>query len=252
MRKRRNEHLCDSRRGSKNRFHSALSELGEDSFDFEILERCPKELLLERERFYIVLLGSADLDGFNSRENPCATYDRTMSAISRARISASKKGWRPTAEQTARQAAAQIGLRRSEESKLKMSAAMRGIKKTEEHRRKLGAYRIGRKSSPETRAKQSAALKGRIFSAESIDKQRATRAARKALLGREYGNRLKPILVLDRNDKIAHVFESLMDAVVGLNNSNGNLRYYLKTSRPMKNGFRLYYATIERPENSGK
>lgn len=124
--KRRKEHLLDSRRGSRIRIHHYLRHFGELAFDFEILERCSQESLLERERFYIVLLNASSIDGFNSRDNPCATYNFKASPATCARISASKKGRRPTPPQIENQIAGQVGLKRTQETRMKMSMSANG------------------------------------------------------------------------------------------------------------------------------
>lgn len=244
--KRYKEHLYKSRRGSMTRFAVALRIFGETEFDFEVLERCPKESLLARERFYIVLLDAAELDGFNSRENPCATYDAKMSAITRARISASKKGLPRLPEHRRAQSIGQTGLKRSEEFKSRIRDALRGRPKSDSHRRNIAIAKIGIKRSEEAKAKTSASLKGRVFSKETLLKQAETRRLRVAALGPEYADNRKPIIAIDSDGNVLHVFESLLEACGGLNMSNGNVRYYLKTGRPTRVGLLLYYATIVR------
>ena len=47
-------------------FHKACEKYGKQGFNFEILELCPKELLNEREKYYINLFKSNDLNiGYN-------------------------------------------------------------------------------------------------------------------------------------------------------------------------------------------
>lgn len=49
------------------RFHDALEELGLENFTWELLEKCPKEKLNEREKFYIEFYQSNDW-GWNSNK----------------------------------------------------------------------------------------------------------------------------------------------------------------------------------------
>lgn len=244
--KRRYEHLYKSRRGSMNRFHIALRELGADSFDLEVLERCSRENLLSRERFYITLLGAADLNGLNCRENPTATYDFKASPITRARISAAKKGLPRLPEHRAAQSAGQMGLKKSQQAKDRISAGLKGKPKSEEHRRNLSVSKMGTRRSEEAKAKTSASLKGHIFSPESVAKQQSTRRAKSAAIGSEYCDLRKPIIATDSGGKLLHLFASLLDAVDGLETPNSSLRYYLRTGKLTPKGMLLYYATIHR------
>jgi len=53
---RRRSHINDAYcrgKDSNSPFHKAIIKYGEDNFDFEIIEECPKELLNERERYWI-------------------------------------------------------------------------------------------------------------------------------------------------------------------------------------------------------
>lgn len=242
--KRRKEHLQKSRRGGMGRFQRALREFGEMEFDFEILERCPKEVLLERERFYIALMGAAEIDGLNSRENPCATYTYKASDITRKRISESKKGAIRKPEHRLAQSIGQIGLKKDDDCKNKISAALLGKAKSEESKRKLAEYRTGKKDTEETRAKKRAALIGRVFGPDSIAKQQETRRAKTVSLGPTYGDLRKPIVVTDRAGCVLHVFESLLETVAGLATPNSSLRYYLRTEKLTPSGMFLHYATI--------
>lgn len=229
-----------------NRFHVALREFGESEFDFEVLERCHKEVLLDRERFYIVLMDAAGIDGFNCRENPSATYDFKASAATKARMSASKIGLPRLPEHRIAQSIGQTGLKRSPEARMRISAALSGKKKSESHRRNIALAKIGTKRSEEAKAKTSASLMGRICSEQSRKKQAATRKARLAKLGSNYGDLRKPIIAINSGGNVLRVFESLLEACDGLNMSNGNVRYYLKTGHPTRAGFMLYYATLVR------
>lgn len=186
------QHLSSTSRGSLNAFHRAIRAFP-DGFDFEVLERCEKRELVDRERFYIVLLNSASVDGFNTRSNPTlrygfkvseATKHRTSAALigikrsdqTKGKISAAKKGVKFSEEHKARISSANKGRKHSEESKANMSAAaMKGIKLSKEHMAKMAAARKGRKLSEEHKAK----LTGKRHSEETKTKMSAARKGRK-------------------------------------------------------------------------
>lgn len=144
-------HMQCAKRGSMNRFHRALRAFGISEFDLEILEECKPCELLKKERFYIVLLNAASLDGLNTSENP---------AISR------------------------LGSKVSDATKARISASLKGIGKgrraSEETKRKIGESSKGRYFSPECRAIQSEKSKARasMASPPSIS-QRIQRAKKR-------------------------------------------------------------------------
>jgi group I intron endonuclease len=140
--KRCRQHLGLSRRGSMTCFHRAIREHGIDEFDWVILEECQQAVLLTREKAWLELHGTASLRGFNTRENPVATYNREYSDATRARIGLKS-----------------LGRKHSPETRSKMSAALKGKRFTPEHRAKIGASLKGRFISSEHRAKISATLK---------------------------------------------------------------------------------------------
>lgn len=249
IRKRFNEHLSNARRVTTRAtlFHRALREFGIYSFDFSVLEECDQIVLLERERFYIALFNAASVTGFNTRPNPTATYDARPSAATGARISAAKKGMTFTPEQRSRQSAGMIGTKRSIETKDRMSAAATGKIFSPSHRSNIGAARKGCSPSAATRAKVSASLRGRLFSEESKRKMSETSKANRALLGVRYADHRKAIVATDHHGVVLHVFESLLDAVAGLETPNSSLRYYLRTGGQTPLGMFLHYATIVRP-----
>lgn len=247
IRKRFNEHLAKARGRGTTLFHRALREFGLDAFDFSVLEECVPSDLLRRERFYIALFDSASIDGLNTRENPTATYGIQPSAATGARISAAKKGMTFTPEQRARQSAGMIGLKPSRETCEKISASNRGKTFSVEHRAKISDARRGRKLTPEHKERLLSSLRGRTVSEESIAKQKATWQARKELMGVEFHDHRKPIIATAGGGHVIHVFESLLEAVAGLETANSSLRYYLRTGKITPKGMLLFYATIAKP-----
>lgn len=83
-----------------------------DSFKFEILEECSKEILIEREQYY--------LDNLKPKYNIC------QKAYSR------------------------LGVKHTEETKIKMRLSKLGKKQSESHRKNTGLASIGRKYGLET------------------------------------------------------------------------------------------------------
>jgi group I intron endonuclease len=177
-------HKSEAKRGGKMLFHRALREFGEGAFYFEILEVCPADQLLQREEFYITLLNSASLDGFNTlRKASAPNYGRSPSEATRARLSAAGTGKKRSAEFCAHASAIRKGVRLSEEHRAKISLARKGKKMgkmSEERRAALIARNIGRPCSPETRAKIRAAQVGRKIPAERVERHRALMTGRKA------------------------------------------------------------------------
>lgn len=140
-------HRCDlrKRRHGTPRLQNAWSKHGEADFAFAVLEEVSVERLLEREQFWIDVVGSADLRyGFNTQ--PVAECRRGVSI--------------------------------PPEAAAKIAAFHRGKPKTAEHRAKLAEAKRGQRRTPETLAKISAALTGRRLSAETIAKFRQYRAGR--------------------------------------------------------------------------
>jgi group I intron endonuclease len=164
-------HMRDVERGSNNAIHRAIRQHGVDAFDFEILERCPRELLLEREAFYIALLDCCSLRGYNTLATPTTpAYDAEVSPVTRMRISQASTGRKHTDEARARIAAAHRG----------KPGTMLGRKFTAEHKAKISKAHTGKKLSDETKAKIGLASRGRYFSPESRAKMRDSQLRRYA------------------------------------------------------------------------
>lgn len=243
IRKRLKEHFYKAfRRGSVNRFHVMLRQFGIDAFDFSVVEECDESALLEREKFYISFFDSASLDGFNSRPNPTANYDYVASEVTRARISRSKKGRKPTPQQIQNQIVGQTGLRKSIETRNKISMANKGKVFSREHRSRISAARIGRPLSAETRAKQSASLMGHSYSPESISKRHETirlKRAEMAAVSLVYSDIRKAVVILDSRGQFVAWYPSVLEAA----KEHNCPRYYLGIEKPNRDGLWFYYAT---------
>lgn len=204
---RRKRHIASAKAGKMPLIQRALRAFGADSFDFEVLEFCGKEKLLARENFWIGFLQAATIDGFNTRRNPTAIYDRTVSDVTRQRLSLAHKGrkGRPLSDEAkAKISKANKGRKRepiseahkeilrarkgvklgplSEEHRRKISERQTGKKRgphSEETKRKMSEAQMGKKLSEETKARMSKSMKGRKISEEHKEKLRALFTGRK-------------------------------------------------------------------------
>lgn len=176
--RRRHNHLNEARKGRDVKFHKALAELGAQSFDFEVIEFCPREKLAEREDFWIKFYRSAYGNNFNTLktaqwpvfEKPTdeirqklrrAALGRKFSDAHRKALSDSHTGIKHTAQSRANMAASHIGVKRSDEARARMSLAQKGRTVSSECRAKLRAINLGKKHSEESKLKLSATLRGR-------------------------------------------------------------------------------------------
>lgn len=165
-------HRSHVRVGRKSLFHRALKEFGEDQFDFEVLEECAPEYLRERERFYIVLLGAASVDGFNVVSNPAnAGVGYQLGAATRQRMSAARKGLPVSIQHRNSLKAAWVkGRVITAATRKKMSDSAKKRKASQKTRNKMSLAHSN--PSKTTRAKLSVARKGYVMSEEVKDKIR--------------------------------------------------------------------------------
>jgi len=183
--RRRHNHLNEARKGRDVKFHKALAEFGAHSFNFEVIELCPREQLAEREDFWIKFYRSAHGNNFNTLktaqwpvfEKPTdeirqklrkAALGRKFSDAHRKALSDSHTGIKHTAQSRSNMAASHIGVKRSDEARARMSLAQKGRIVSDECRAKLRAINLGKKHSEESKRKLSITLKGRPFNPNSI------------------------------------------------------------------------------------
>jgi group I intron endonuclease len=131
----------------KNTHHSSklqnsFNKYGIENFLFELIEECPKELLLEREQYWIDTLNSY-VNGYNS--TPRAGNN---GGLSKETIEKLKK--------------IHTGKKMSEEARKKMSESRKGRKLSEETKEKLRKTSKGRKHTEEARKKMSESRKGAV------------------------------------------------------------------------------------------
>ena len=159
IKKRISSHINSFKYGSRARFHVAIESLGFQSFDWEILEHCGSEKLLEREKFYIALFNSASSDGFNTRIDPCATYGNIPSEQTRKIWSDQRRNPSHSTREKLRYASSRPdSLERLKKARLHQKPV------TDATRLKLIQFQKSR--SPESRAKASAANTGKKRSKE--------------------------------------------------------------------------------------
>lgn len=180
---RRKAHIAAARRGAMQRLQVAIRALGIESFDFEILEQCEPPKLLERERFYIVLLNAASLQGFNTNSTPVPNrYGAKYSEAHRARIGAGNIGKhygpKHSAESRAKMSAYRKGRKKAKWSEDK-KAKLRGRIISEETRLKMSKSAKARGYNPAALAKATAAITGKKQSPEVVEKRAANLRGRK-------------------------------------------------------------------------
>jgi group I intron endonuclease len=105
----------------------AIDKYGKENFVFEVIEECDRELLNDREIFWIKELSALSPNGYN------------LSAGGR------KTTWlyKPSKETLQKRSVALTGKKRSAETRLKMSIAQKGRKVSLEHRQKLSEANKG-------------------------------------------------------------------------------------------------------------
>ena len=159
-------HCCAAKRGGLCCFHRALREFGVEAFDFEVLERCERGLLFEKEAFYIALFNAASTDGFNTVKKPGA-FNKGHSEVTKMRISLAAKGRKQSAEQIANRVAKNTGKKRTAETIEKLRQGNLGKKRTPEFCAWKSRSQIGKRLLPESIAKRSATNLGRKHTAET-------------------------------------------------------------------------------------
>lgn len=127
------------------KLQNSVNKHGIDKFVFEIVEECKKELLIEREQYWIDTLDSYQ-NGYNSRP-----------------IANSNLGIRlPISEETKRKIGLKSkGRKHTEETKKKIKEKRKSQIFTKETREKLSKIHSGKKWSEDSRLKLSEVMKGK-------------------------------------------------------------------------------------------
>lgn len=166
-----------SNRHINKKLQKEFNENGIDFFRFVILEFCEKELLLEREQFYIDTLNPYyNICRFagTTKGNSGGMKGRVMSDEHKKKISDSNKGRIVSEESKIKMKISaknrknnqpMLGKKHSEESKKKISESRKGIKLSEEHKAKFNFS--GLKHTDDWKIKLSERRKGKNHTEET-------------------------------------------------------------------------------------
>lgn len=175
-RKRWHSHMNLLRRGTHPNHHiqAHVKKYGLDDLVFEVMEVEPdRTLRLGLEQLLITALYGPNC--FNQgRDANAPMTGLTHTPETRAKLSLSHMGQKPSPENLAKRAATRIANPMSAEARFKMSSAHKGRKRSPESIAKSSAAHKGRVASPEARAKMSAAKMGKKPSPETKAKRAAT------------------------------------------------------------------------------
>lgn len=146
LRRRLNQHK-NAEAKSISAIDGAIKKYGWENFKAEVLEECPREMLNEREKFWIEKLNCLSPNGYNLTSGGDGGYIRSEETLEKMRL-------------------ANEGKTLSDETKAKISEANQGENNpfygkthSEETRAKISAVHKGKTILPETRAKMSEAHK---------------------------------------------------------------------------------------------
>lgn len=148
LEKRKRQHLRSLRRNKHENppFQNAWNKYGEDNFEYEVLQRCPKVECVEWEAAWILIFETTDRDkGYNICPHGTCKLGTKFSDEAKAKMSASQK-------------------RRLEDPEL--------LEAAREHMKKLHEINRGRKYSKEHCKKISEKLTGKVLSEETKQKLR--------------------------------------------------------------------------------
>lgn len=123
----------------------ACKKYGFNSFEWEVIEECPSETLLEREQYYIDILQPFNRKGFNLAKDVKATMKGVKhTAQNRAKMSRIQKARNYKHTEEHKQYLSQLFKGRviSAETLAKRSLAMKGIPKSEAHKEKIRQFQL--------------------------------------------------------------------------------------------------------------
>jgi group I intron endonuclease len=153
----------------------ALKKYGQSEFEFKVLEWCiTEDAAYERERYWVSYFKS-DQPEFGYNIESGGRGGKTLSAESRAKVSAALKGKPLTPTHRERIGAAQRGKPRSPaqvEHVTSLIEAHRGVPFSAERRAAMSQARRGQPKSEEHRAKIAAAMKGKMLGRKLSDEHR--------------------------------------------------------------------------------
>lgn len=171
LKRRKYQHWCNlgHHKHTNPYLQSSWNKHSSQSFRFEVLEYCELKDLVEREKWWIALLGTKTPKGYNICDPENGRYGIPVSVETRVKLSTANKGrkYPPyTPERRAKIGAANRGRKHSLEARANMSDSKKGKPSpmlgkilTPETKAKLSAANIGKTFTPERRAKMSIAQK---------------------------------------------------------------------------------------------
>lgn len=161
LRKRRAEHLKAIANGTHHsqKMRASAAKHGPEVFTFSILEHCPAQDLISRERYWMEAFNAVEA-GYNVRPDPASNRGVKPTAEMRRKMSDAAKG--KFVPKHVRDAMAASAAGRDMSKPVAASAeARRGKQLPKATREKISAANVGRPKTPEHVAKVSAALRGR-------------------------------------------------------------------------------------------
>ena len=143
--KRIRNHIYCAYKRLKSPLHSAIKKYGIQSFEWSVIDSTLiKEVLNEKEKYWINFYGCKSPNGYNLTEGGDGNSGYSLSEESKEKI---RKGV--------------TGFKHSEETKRKMSIGKKCKLRSPEHEKKLNLAKIGRFISEETKRKIGIANKGK-------------------------------------------------------------------------------------------
>lgn len=169
-----------------NKLQRTHDKYGLDSFTFEVIEECAKEVLIEREQYWIDHFDSYN-NGYNSR--PIAESVLGLKFPDRKRVKLSDEHKKNIGDGIRNSESFKLSIK-SEDRNKKISEALKGKKLNDEHRKKLSESHIGlqsgenhpmwgRKHSEESKKKMSDSLKGKKQNPEVVKKRNENNRGKK-------------------------------------------------------------------------
>ena len=189
---RRKKHYSDLIKGRHVNKHlqSSWNEYGENAFCFYIIEECDKDILEDREIYYIKKLNTTSPNGYNltgggeGNKNPTPETRIKMGNGNRGRKLSDE--WKANMSISKIGNSNNLGKHHSAETKERISAKLKGRQKSEQMRKKLSETNKlnpskgmqGKTHSEKSKEKMSLAKKGKSLSEEHKKKISETRKLR--------------------------------------------------------------------------
>lgn len=164
LKKRQYEHKCRLRRSEHHNeyLQRAWCKYGEENFQFETIEFCNKDQLIEREQFWIDWLKATDENkGYNLCKIGRSALGRKHSPETIEKIRLGNLGKKQPIEAVEKMRLALTGRKRDPELMRRLAAKRKGYSPSEETREKMRQSNLGQKRSEETKNKLRELYKGK-------------------------------------------------------------------------------------------